>query len=167
MTTAQTDAEKLNPAICKVTIGIKALREITLYPVAASGYFKMTKAISDILTAVREATNIKLMAASGEARLGDVPITAEGAEEYIKAKFNSILPKLVQENIGLLLTEATCADFEGEELLKDISLSQMADMVDAIVKMNFEGLKDTLPQKVQSWLSLFGVKELALASRSV
>lgn len=139
--TSQTDAEKLNPKCRKVEVGIRHLHEIILYPVSAAGFLKMKEALKKIFNTFEIVANAQ---------------SAEGYSTLQKNYFTADkLADAIQENAEILLTEATCGDIPGGDLLKDMDAEQTVTVLDIIAEMNFMSLKDTVPLVGKKWMGVF------------
>ena len=113
---------RLNPEISKATIGVRELKEITVYPLSMADQLKMTDLISAAL--------------DGFFRRDD----AESDVEF--AKF---LADLIKDNLETILKMITD---EGEADLDDITNNQAIDIAETVYEVNF----GSLVKKVKSLL---------------
>lgn len=111
---ATDELKMLNPQIVEVTIGIRVLRQIKLYPLSMADQLTLTSLIVETiqkLFAEKEGSNIE---------------------------FANTLRLLISDNLGKIMTYVTD---EGEVLLKDISNSQACDIAEQIYEVNYEILE--------------------------
>lgn len=120
---------RINPDIVNVTVGVRELKELTLYPLSAYFQLELAKSIGKLLT---DFFSIKVN------DLSDVEVSQKIAsmfiellQENIEAIFANIFdPKEVSEN-GYENTEA---------ILKDVSSNQFTEIGEIIYKKNYEAL---------------------------
>jgi hypothetical protein len=110
--------EKMNPQIREFPIGKRGLRKVTLYPLSAGDQFRMSKI-------VREGLAIYFNQIGEE---------QEMTPEAIAALFELIMSKF-PELVHILFPEEKSPD----KVIDEVTNSQMAEIVEAIWKDNFEG----------------------------
>ena len=102
--------EKINPQIMEIEIGIREMRNITIYPLSMADQLSLTNLIS---------TSIAAHVAKEEG--GDMAVVA-------------FILELVKENIGRILTMVTDED---DKLLENISNLQAAGIAEAVYEVNY------------------------------
>ena len=102
---------KLNPQISSVEVGIRKLREVTIYPLSLAEQISLSK------------------------------IIAGTASEYVNSEdqsdlaFAAFVSKAINENLAKILSLVT--DENGEDLLNEISNNQAADIATVLYEMNY------------------------------
>ena len=122
------DQFSANPQITEVTVGVRNLRTITLYPLSMADQMSVTDLISKALSAF-----------------------ASRGEEDNEMEFIALLVGLVKENILKILEMVT--DEKGEDLAKELTNVQSAEIAEIIYDVNFgEMLKNaqSLVEKVKT-----------------
>lgn len=105
----------LNPDIRKVNIGVRDLREITIYPLSLADEYKMTDIISESLVKFNELSNAT-----------NVELVTE-VINFIKKHLSAVL-------------ELVTKDEESENLLTEITNNQAVEIATHIYQVNFEVL---------------------------
>lgn len=108
------EQKKLNPQITETEVGVRNLRNITIYPLSMADQFKMTDLITDSMNAFF----------GRDEEQGDI-------------EFVNFLVGLVRKNIGHILTMVT-DEKKGEELLKDLTNAQAAGIAEIIYNVNYD-----------------------------
>jgi len=117
-----TDDQKLNPQIRRVTIGIKSLREIQIYPLSMADQLEVT----DLVAAA-----IKTYVQSGDqSELGIATFMATA----------------IKDNVTVLLKKATD---EGEDILKEITNLQAAEIAEILYEVNYESIAGKVKSLVE------------------
>ena len=122
----QTDDQKLNPQIKTATIGIRSLREISIYPLSMADQLEVTDLVAAAIKGYVETGD--------QSELGVATFVAEA----------------IKENVSLLLKKATD---EGEEVLAEITNLQATEIAEIIYEVNYEsilGKVRSLVEKIQS-----------------
>lgn len=135
-----TDAARLNPKIHKPTIGIKTLREITIYPIAVMAEIDAIETLHNLFAA----------------------FTVKKNEEMSEMTWIAALANAVKSNIITLLGMAMCVDSEEETkaILRDIDNEQFLNIVDIILSVNFgDGVADKFPLLMTKYKNMFLKKE--------
>ena len=103
----------LNPQIHEVQIGVRELRNISIYPLSFADEIKLTDLISEALRAflVRE-------------------------NQHNDMAFVAFMVDLIKKNLSKIISLVT--DEEGEDVLQDITNVQMIEIVNIIYDVNFE-----------------------------
>lgn len=113
---------KINPEIVDIDIGVRYLRKVTFYPLSAGHQLRLTSMIEDIF---KEMVNIK------------------PEDDDSTVAFFSKLLDIVKENIDKIV--GFICDEDSEELLDDMTNSQLVSVVEYVYKTNYEGpLKNLL-----------------------
>ncbi len=121
-----TDDQKLNPQIMTVTIGVRELREISIYPLSMADQLQVTDLVAAAIKGYVETGD--------QSELGVATFVAEA----------------IKENVSLLLKKATD---EGEEALSEITNMQATNIAEIIYEVNYEsilGKVRSLVEKIQS-----------------
>ena len=106
----ENEEKKLNPQITDVEIGIRNLRKITVYPLSMSDQLKLTDLIAKSVT--------------------EQLAKADGGELSLV----SFIIKMLQENIGKIITMVTDED---AKVLEEISNSQAVEIADVLFDVNY------------------------------
>lgn len=121
----QTDDQKLNPQIRKTQIGIREMREITVWPLSMADQLEVTDLIAAAIRGYIESGD--------QSELGVATFVAEA----------------IKENVTLLMKKATD---EGDEVLQEITNLQAVEIAEIIYEVNFESLVGkvrSLVEKIQ------------------
>ncbi len=113
---------KLNPEIKKATIGVRELKEITIYPLSMADQLSMTNLIT-----------------------GTVRRFFEKDPNVSDVEFAQFLSKLVEENLVTILTMVTD---EGQANLENMTNNQAVAIAELVYEVNF----GSLVKKVKSLL---------------
>lgn len=117
-------AQKLNPEVAVIELGVRHLRKVTFYPLSAADQLKMTGILEDIF---KELVSLD---------------QGSNKDESLVVFFKRAL-EIINENIALLVKMVS--DEDPDELLNDLTNSQLVKVVEYIYKTNFEGpLKNLL-----------------------
>jgi hypothetical protein len=119
----------LNPDIRKLKVGVRELREITIYPLAAADQFKLSDAITEVVQQFLMQPDQSDMA------------------------FVMVIIEIVKQNIGKLLELTVDKSERGRNILSEITNNQLAELADIIYTVNFQNLQ----KKVTSLLQGMGV----------
>jgi hypothetical protein len=127
------DKELLNPEIKKISIGIKSLREVTIYPLSLGDELELTDLITESLQAY-----------------------------YLKGNQNdvifiSFLLDLVKRNLGKILLLVT--ENETEDVLKNITNSQAVNLAQIIVDVNFVPLSQSIQMLAEKMKTVLNLKK--------
>ena len=106
----ENEEKKLNPQITDVEIGVRNLRKITVYPLSMSDQLKLTDLITKSVT--------------------EQLAKADGGELSLV----SFIIKMLQENIGKIITMVTDED---AKVLEEISNSQAVEIADVLFDVNY------------------------------
>jgi hypothetical protein len=108
------DMKKLNPQIASVLVGTRNLRKINIYPLSVGDQLSMTSVITEALESFRNADDDEEMA--------------------------GVVIALLQKNLPMILEFVTDSDKETpEELLKDITNTQVLDIAQIVYEQNYAG----------------------------
>lgn len=110
------NSTKMNPQICTVEVGIRSLREETLYPLSVSDQFKLTSIITEVVQKVSSLEN------SGDDDMAVVSIAVEAIETNIA----KILEFVLDDNSSISFDELTN--------------TQLMTIVDSIFETNYENI---------------------------
>ena len=143
-----TASEKLNPEVVGIDIGVRHLRKVTFYPLSVGHQLKLTNMLESIF---KELVTIE-----------------DGSDDSTVAFFNNVL-EIVKTNINLIV-EMIC-DEDPEELLDDMSNSQLVEVVKYVYEANYEGpLKNLLSlfqgEGDESWRGLVSSTLLQPSAKS-
>ena len=111
----------LNPQVAEIEIGIRSLRKITVYPLSMADQLELTDLVSQALAG------------------------ATGAMEDMEVV--AFITNLIRENLSRILSMVT--DEKGDELLKELTNYQAANMVETIYEVNYGSV-------AKNFKSLFG-----------
>jgi hypothetical protein len=125
--TNQEEMEMLNPQIKELTIGVRKLRTIKIYPLSASQQMELTDAISELYASIQGETT--------------VPMFVLAIRDFIKKNFGKIVEMV--------------SDEKAEDVLKDMSNVQLSDAIDMIYEMNFGVLEKKIGKFLQTIRGLF------------
>ena len=138
----------INPQITTVEIGIKSLREVTIYPLSLADQAKLARTLSKVFQSVMVAlSNLKEepegAVDSGEpagtievitAQLSNVDI-AEAIVDIIQENFESILKLIVDDNEKISMEEITNEQFYSlVELVYEVNYESTSKNFMALVK---------------------------------
>lgn len=108
--------KKLNPQVRSITVGIRDLREIKIYPLSIADQLEMT----DLITGALEGFFV--------------------SEERDNLAFVTTIVNLVKENIAKIIELATCKEQDPQIVLKEMTNDQLGQFANVVYDMNFEGL---------------------------
>jgi len=129
-----TDEQKLNPQIRRVEIGVKSLREISVYPLSMADQLEVT----DLVAAA-----VKTYVQSGD---------------QSEAGVAQFLAEAIKENVTLLLKKATDA---GDEVLRDITNLQAATIAEILYEVNYESIMGKVRSLVEKIKKQFPSQKLS------
>lgn len=128
----ENEMDVLNPDIKEVTIGVRKLRKITLYPLSVVDQFKVTDLFQEALG---------LFLANKEA--GD-------------AQFVALFITILKTNLAKILILVTDPEEDSEKLLAEITNNQLSNIANVLYEMNYAvisknvaSLLKKLPQTVK------------------
>lgn len=121
--------ESLNPQAVVVGIGVRSLRNITIYPLSLADQLKMTDLIAKALEGVVERES-----------LGEVAMV-------------SFVLEVIKENVGKILSMAT--DEKEEDLLAELTNPQLVVIVEHIFDMNYASIAKNVKSLAEKAKSLF------------
>jgi len=140
---AENDFNNINPQIMDVTIGVRTLRKIKIYPLSAHDEFEVTKLFAETV------------ATFFTGRKSDVTNF-----EFIK-----FLIGLVKDNISSVLS--LVSDEKGTDILKELTNLQVVEIAKIIVSVNYEeplknaqSLLETLKQYLSGRQPLMSVNDM-------
>jgi hypothetical protein len=114
--------KRLNPEVASIDVGVRHLRKVTFYPLSAGYQLKMTSFLESIF---KELVTIE-----------------DGNDDSTVAFFTKVL-EIVKENINTII--GYICDEKPEELLDDLTNSQLVDVIKYVYETNYEGpLKNLL-----------------------
>lgn len=122
----------LNPQIEEVTIGVRELRKIKIYPLSMGDQLKLTSIIVDTLQ--------KLF----------------NEKEQSNFVFAETVRILISDNLGKIMTFVTD---EGEELLNDITNIQAVDIAELIFEMNYSVLEKKTKMLIEKVKKVFQLQK--------
>ncbi len=104
---------RLNPEISKATVGVRELKEITVYPLSMADQLSMTNLISEAIKGFFE------------------------REDTSDVEFAKFLSDLIQKNLETILTMITD---EGQADLGDITNNQAVEIAETVYEVTFGSL---------------------------
>lgn len=123
----------LNPQITTVEVGIKRLREVTIYPLSVADQFKMTELIGEVIQKVSD----KSFAEQKDTAVVEFIVKA------LKKHLDKILCYVLDDSEKLEFTE--------------LSNTQLTEIINVIFEVNYEGmiknLKDLSKKAKVLWTS--------------
>lgn len=108
------DNEKLNPQITHTEIGVRNLRNITIYPLSMAAELKLSDLITKVLQAVSK------------------------AQDQEDLEFVSVIVDLIKDNLGAMIEMVTDNE-KGETILSEITNLQAVELAEIIYDINFAG----------------------------
>jgi hypothetical protein len=126
--------DKLNPKIRKMPVGIKTIREVTVYPLSVGAQLEMTDLI-------------------GEAIASASALDSEDAKK--DAAWIGLILGTIKQNAAEMLSKATCGEEDGKALLNDIDNDQFIDIVEHLFEANYSGGLKKIPVMMEKWKPLF------------
>ena len=132
--------EKLNPQVMELEIGVRNLRNITIYPLSMADQLKTTDLITQAL--------------QGFVDKGDMK------DEV----FVGFAIELIKSNLGKILSMAT--DEEGGKLLEDLTNLQGMELVEMIFDMNYASIEGNVKSLAGKVKKLFPSARLSQPSLS-
>jgi hypothetical protein len=127
-------SSELNPKVKKMPVGIREIREITVYPLSVAAQLNMTDLI---FSAVQSASGL-------------------GIEKARKSTvWVGLVLKTLRENAAQILTNATCGEEKGEDLLTDTDNDQFLAIVEHLFEANYSGALKKIPEMAERWKPLF------------
>jgi len=123
--------KSLNPEIKTVTIGVRELREIEIYPLSVGEQMKLTDLITETLQ----------------------QFLKEGGEKEVDAEFVKFVVNLIKDNLQKILTLVT--DYDGAEIMYDMTNSQFVEVAELVYEMNFGGIKGKLKRFLSKLTPMF------------
>ena len=124
----ENEEKKLNPQITDVEIGVRNLRKITVYPLSMSDQLKLTDLITKSVT--------------------EQLAKADGGELSLV----SFIIKMLQENIGKIITMVTDED---AKVLEEISNSQAVEIADILFDVNYGNVAKNFKSLSEKLTGLF------------
>jgi len=114
--------QKLNPEVASIDIGVRHLRKVTFYPLSAGHQLKMTAILESVFKEL---------------------VKIEGGSEESTVVFLTQVLEIVKENINTII--GMICDEDPDELLDDLTNSQLVNVVKYVYETNYEGpLKNLL-----------------------
>lgn len=109
------DRTQLNPQIAGVTVGVRKLRKIDIYPLALGDQLSMTSILKEGFVAISSAEDDVEMA--------------------------GIVVGLLEQNVPLILEYITDIDkFPTDDLIKDITNTQAVEIAEIVYEQNYASL---------------------------
>lgn len=133
-------SEQLNPRIKKVPIGIRSLREITIYPLSMADQMELINVVSKAI--------------AGFYKEGPTKTDTEAALFIIDN---------IKTNFVKVLNLVTDSEELGSDVLKELSNEQTVEIIDSIYEMNF----GIVTKKVQDLLEKTKVNQLLRRSSAM
>ncbi len=146
-------AKKINPKCRKIEIGVRTLKDITIWPLSMADELSFSSKIVGLVDGYDEVIRAAIP------KKEDIPSTDDFPEEQpnVEALVATFVITAIKENLIELL-EYVC---EEKVTLSDIDNEQFVEICDVIFEMNFEGavgkgmrllekVKNLFPQKTQS-----------------
>lgn len=117
MSTKSSENQKLNPQIAEIEIGIRILRKIKIYPLAAGPQLELIDKIAVVATLLSDAKN----------------------EETV-GNLIGIIRKEIPEIVGQVIP----TDEDSETVLNEMTIKQFEELILLVYKMNFESMAKNL-----------------------
>ena len=114
------ETKKINPQITQVEIGVRDLRNVTLYPLALGDQLKLTDMIEEGLQAFFK--------------------VEQGSEESL-TMFMAFMFGLIKRNLPRMLA-LIALDDDAEKLINEITNAQLDEIVQVVYEKNFATLKN-------------------------
>lgn len=135
---AENDNKKLNPQIHVFTLGIRELREITIYPLSVADQFKLSDIIAE---------------AADKLAKKQVNVNTMKNKDFVK-----LFMELFKENankIIKLVTDDDKAVDKGHDYLEELTNTQLVALGDLIYEMNYESAAKNFMRLLDRAKSLF------------
>ena len=116
---------KLNPVVRTTTIGVRVMREISIFPLSVTEQLNLTDLITKTLQ--------EFFKADGGSKTLDVSTD--------NIEFVSFVVELIKTNVAEIIELVT---EEEKDLLDDMTNEQLVDFAEVIYEMNFEVAKKKL-----------------------
>jgi signal recognition particle GTPase len=124
----------LNPQITEVEVGVKTLREVTIYPLSLADQGKMAKTLSTVFQRVMESLS----------HLSEAPEESDGLAgtfEQVAAQLSNIdiaesIVNIIQENLEAVLK--LVVDDEEQISTEELTNEQFYRLVEIIYEVNYE-----------------------------
>lgn len=115
----------LNPQICTIEVGVRTLRQVTVYPLSMSDQFKCTDLITEFVT-----KTIEFLEGSKATDIAAVPIIIKGIEKNLI----QILGFVVEKGEKIKLDDLTNLQFsELAQLIYDVNYAGAAKNFQALI----------------------------------
>jgi uncharacterized glyoxalase superfamily protein PhnB len=108
---SENEAQRLNPQVADVDVGIRSLRTITVYPLSMAGQLKMM----DIVT---------------KAIAEQIPVLQENDIAMV-----TFITNMIKDNLGRIISMVT--DEDGDKLLEEMTNMQTARIVEMVYETNY------------------------------
>lgn len=136
---AENDSKKLNPQIYVFTLGIRELREITIYPLSVADQFKLSDIIAE---------------AADELAKKQVNVNTMKNKDFVK-----LFMKLFKENANKIIKLVTDDDKahvgKNHDYLEELTNTQLVALGDLIYEMNYESAAKNFMRLLDRAKSLF------------
>jgi len=116
--------ERLNPAIKTTTIGVRELREISIFPLAVGEEIELSDIITDVV--------VKFVKELNEKGKKEVSLAQMENVEFVE-----FITNLIKDNLKRIIDLVT--DQPSDEVLKDMTNAQFFDFAEIVYEMNFGG----------------------------
>jgi hypothetical protein len=132
---AENDNKKLNPQIHVFTLGIRELREITIYPLSVADQFKLSDIIAD---------------AADKLAKKQVNVNTMKNKDFVK-----LFMELFKENANKIIKLVTDEDIGKGDYLEELTNTQLVELGDLIYVMNYESAAKNFMRLLDRAKSLF------------
>jgi hypothetical protein len=125
----ETTFEKINPQTMELEVGIRSLRNITIYPLSMADQLRATDLIAQAMQGF---------------------VQKEGMED---TEFIAFAMELIKANLAKIIGMAV--DEDGEKLLEELSNPQGMALVEAIFEMNYASISGNVQSLAEKVKKLF------------
>ena len=116
--------EKLNPAIKTTTIGVRKLRDISIYPLSVGEEIALSDIITEVVT--------KFVGELKEKDKKDISLAQMENVEFVE-----FITGLIKDNLKKIIDLVT--DESSDKVLEDMTNDQFFDFAEIVYEMNFGG----------------------------
>lgn len=117
MSTKSSENKKLNPQVAEIEIGVRTLRKIKIYPLAAGPQLELIDDIKNIASVITDFSN----------------------EEVIGNIFG-----LIREKIPYIIGQIIPIGEMADKVLNEMSVKQLEGLIKLVYEMNFESIAKNL-----------------------
>lgn len=130
---------KLNPQICTVEVGIKSLREVTIFPLSLADQAKTARILSKAFQEVMG----KLASFEEEDESSDKDDLVSMAKQLSDIDIMEFVLSAIQENLEVILK--LVVDNEEKISMEELTNEQFYELVKIIYEVNYENASKNFP----------------------